>query len=51
MSGIPGLWVREILGLLVLPLRVFVFILRRGAIRRDLRRLLEDSARRDTPRD
>lgn len=46
MSGIPALWVREIVGLLVLPLRLIAFLVRRGAIRRDLRRLLEDSARR-----
>jgi hypothetical protein len=46
MSGIPGLWVREILGLLLLPFTLLAFLVRRGAIRRDLRRILERSARR-----
>lgn len=46
MSHIPRLWVREILGLVVLPLVLLGFLVRRGGIRRDLRKLLEDNARR-----
>jgi hypothetical protein len=46
MTGIQVLLVRQLLDIALLPVHVLVFLVRRGAIRRDLRRLIEDSSRR-----